>query len=157
MKAAVLTANKKINIENLVLDSLKSTHCRVKIKNVGICSSDIQRGYGDGAYFYPLVMGHEISGEITEVGAEISEFKIGDRVAVFPLLPCFKCKSCTRNTYTQCQNYSYYGSRQHGGYAEYLDVYTWNLLKIPDEVSFHLFLFQQILFFYLLLYQLQFR
>ena len=52
-------------------------------KNVGVCSSDIQRSFDNGAYFYPLVMGHEIAGEIIEIGKNIKMNSISDRVAIF--------------------------------------------------------------------------
>ena len=61
IKQAVLVKNSKINLMEIKLKDLKKTCCRIKINSTGICSSDIQRSFGNGAYFYPLVMGHEIS------------------------------------------------------------------------------------------------
>jgi len=136
MKAVILKDNKKLNIIDKPLEKLNSNLCRIKIQNVGLCSSDIQRSHGGGAYFYPLIMGHEISGKIVEIGKNIANYSVGDRIAVFPLLPCFKCEPCNRETYAQCYDYSYFGSRTDGGYAEYLDVPEWNILKLPENVSF---------------------
>lgn len=136
MKAIVLTANQKMELQKIPLEKLDDGSCRILVKNVGVCSSDIQRGCGAGAYFYPLVMGHELSGEIVEVGKDVKNFSKNDAVVVFPLLPCFKCKACKREAYAQCHDYSYYGSRKHGGYAQYLDVKEWNLLKIPQGVDY---------------------
>ena len=136
MKAVILKKNKKLIIINKPLSGLKNNYCRVKIQNVGLCSSDIQRSHSSGAYYYPIIMGHEISGEIAAVGKNIANYSVGDRVSVFPLLPCFNCEACEREIYAQCYDYSYFGSRTDGGYAEYLDVPEWNLLKLPDDVSF---------------------
>ena len=136
MKAVVLKSNKKLSFINKPLNDLENNHCRIKIQNVGLFSSDIQRSYGNGAYFYPLIMGHEISGEISEIGSNISNYSVGDRITVFPLLPCFNCEPCEREMYAQCYDYSYFGSRTDGGYAEYLDVPEWNILKLPEDVSF---------------------
>ena len=60
------------------------------------CSSDIYRAFDKGAYFYPLIMGHEISGQIVKVGEKVKSFNIRDKVSIFPLLPCFKCNSCKK-------------------------------------------------------------
>ena len=87
MKAVVLKKNKSLVVEDKQLDALNHKKCRIKIHNVGLCSSDIERSFRNGAYFYPLIMGHEISGEISEIGKKVDNFTIGDRVAVFPLLP----------------------------------------------------------------------
>jgi len=135
MKAVVLTANAAMEVQELPLPALAAGHCRVRVANVGVCSSDIQRACGNGAYFYPLVMGHELAGEIAEVGAGVKGFKTGDRVTVFPLLPCFTCGACACKAYAQCRDYSYYGSRAQGAYAECIDVKEWNLLHVPDGVS----------------------
>ncbi len=135
MKAVVLIGNQQLTIQDVPFTSLSDDACRVRITNVGVCSSDVYRGFARGAYFYPLIMGHEIAGKVVDIGSAIKKFKIGDRVVIFPLLPCFNCKSCDIESYQQCLNYSYYGSRRHGGYAEYLDVVEWNLLPIPDRVS----------------------
>lgn len=132
----VLIQNSKLQIQsNEVGVKLRDTECTIEIKYSGICSSDIFRGFDNGAYFYPLVMGHEFSGIISKTGAKVSNFTVGDRVGVFPLLPCFKCDSCISQNYQQCSNYKYYGSRNHGGFAKYLNVENWNLIKIPKEID----------------------
>ncbi|MBH10756.1 MAG: hypothetical protein CMG74_10485 [Candidatus Marinimicrobia bacterium] len=136
MKAVILKANKNLSFEKIELDDLNETFCRIKIHNVGLCSSDIARSHDNGAYNYPLIMGHEISGEVEQVGSKIKKYNPGDRVAIFPLLPCFKCEACYREIYAQCHNYNYFGSRCDGGYAEYLDVPEWNMLKLPDSIRF---------------------
>ena len=136
MKAAVLTKNQEIKIRDLDIPETNSDECLIKIRNVGICSSDIQRGFGDGAYFYPLIMGHEMSGEITKIGSSVKDFNIGDKVGIFPLLPCFKCDSCQKRKYVRCKEYGYYGSRKDGGYAEYLNVKSWNLIKIDSKLDY---------------------
>lgn len=135
MKALVLTQNAKLEIKDIEEEKLKPTDCRIKITYAGICSSDIGRAYSGAAYFYPLVMGHEITGVVTKTGSKVTRFSVGDRVAVFPVLPCFSCPSCQREEYAQCHNYSYYGSRRHGGFCQFLVVPEWNLLKLSKAVD----------------------
>ena len=136
IKSAVLEKNQKIIVRDIDHAKLEPDECKVKITDAGLCSSDIERAYNNGAYFYPLVMGHELSGEIVDLGSDISnELSIGDKVCIFPLLPCFKCSACKQSLFALCEDYSYYGSRQHGGFAEYLNVKKWNILKLPNGVS----------------------
>jgi L-iditol 2-dehydrogenase len=136
MKAMVLTANQQMELTHVTLTPLPADHCRIRVSHVGVCSSDIQRSCENGAYAYPLVMGHELAGTIIECGSDVTGFAVDERVVIFPLLPCFHCEACGREMYAQCHQYDYYGSRRHGGYAEFIDVRPWNLLKMPAAVSF---------------------
>jgi len=126
MKAWVLHSLGDLRFDDVLEPTPKSGEVLVKVKCAGICSSDIARIFSTGAYRYPLILGHEFSGETTD----------GRRVGVFPLLPCFECESCKLKTYETCSNYSYIGSRQDGAFAEYVAVPEWNLAEIPDNMSF---------------------
>jgi len=134
-KCAVLKKNQAVQVEECLLPILAQDECTVQIIASGVCSSDVARGFDRGAYFYPLVMGHELAGVVTDVGASVSQFSVGDRVCVFPLLPCFECDSCKNKQYALCDKYDYYGSRRNGGFSERLNVKQWNLLKLPDVVG----------------------
>ena len=136
MKALILKSNKKFNIENIILSPIKNNECRIKIMNVGICSSDIPRSFQKKTYFYPLIMGHEISGKIVDIGTKVKNFKINDKVSIYPLIPCMKCNNCMRNNYQLCIDYKYYGSRNNGGYCEFLNVNEWNLIKLPKNITY---------------------
>jgi L-iditol 2-dehydrogenase len=135
MKVAVLKKNGEIFLQERIKPLIESDSCLIKIKFCGICSTDIYRAHDNGAYNYPLVMGHEISGIIEDIGQNVKDFAVGNKVSVFPLLPCFKCNQCKENNYALCINYSYYGSRCDGGYAQYLIVKPWNLMKISDKIK----------------------
>lgn len=115
--------------ETLRPQSISVNHALIKIKSCGICSSDFDRIFGKSAYYYPIILGHEFSGEIVDINSENSSFKIGDVVTIFPLLPCFNCNACKQKRYAQCENYKYFGSRCDGGLQEYLEVPVWNLVK----------------------------
>ena len=99
----------------------------VRVKAAGICGSDIPRAFVTGSHRMPMVIGHEFSGEVVDSGR---------RVAVFPLLPCMECEACRDKKYELCRHYNYLGSRCDGGFAEYVSVPEWNLMDIPDEVSY---------------------
>lgn len=99
----------------------------VKVKSAGICGSDIPRIFTTGTYNFPTIPGHEFAGIDTCTGK---------RVGVFPLIPCMKCLPCMEKKYEMCRNYSYLGSRTDGGFAEFVAVPKWNLIELPDNVSF---------------------
>ncbi|MDR1687136.1 MAG: alcohol dehydrogenase catalytic domain-containing protein [Clostridiales bacterium] len=126
MKAWVLHGANDIRLENIPKPIPASGEVLVRVKAAGICSSDIPRVYANGAYFYPIILGHEFSG-VTENGR---------RVGVFPLLPCHKCESCLSRHYETCSAYGYIGSRQNGAFAEYVAVPQWNLFELADNVTF---------------------
>jgi L-iditol 2-dehydrogenase len=137
MKAASLKSNKVIKIIDKQIPNLHLDECLIKVHSCGVCSSDIYRGFDNGAYFYPLTMGHEFSGTIENIGKNVKDFKISDNVSVFPLLPCFECNSCKIKDYVTCKKYKYYGSRNDGAFCEYIVVKSWNLIKIDHDIDLY--------------------
>ena len=134
MKAGVLEQNGVVRYKDVDNPIIKHDEVLVKVEACGICSSDYNRVHRHGAYFYPIILGHEIAGRIIDVGLDIEKIYIGKKVVVFPLLPCNECEFCQRKMYAQCKNYKYFGSRNDGGMAEYLAVPLWNIKIIPDDM-----------------------
>ena len=135
MKALVLVKNSKLKLMDLPMpEKFTEDSYLIKISYAGICGSDIHRGFEKGAYHYPLIMGHEFSGVI-EKSFKDAKYREGQRVTVFPLLPCYKCKACQTGDYAQCSNYDYFGSRRNGAFAEYLYVPGKNIFPVPDHVE----------------------
>jgi L-iditol 2-dehydrogenase len=132
MNAIVLESNGSLVYKDVPAPEVKEDECLIKVKAAGICHSDISRAFENGAYHYPLIMGHEFSGEIVECGKGVSGFSSGQNVTVFPLLPCFECHSCREQRWVHCSNYDYYGSRRDGAFAQFITVKQWNLLLLPD-------------------------
>jgi len=136
MKALVLEADRKLSYvtDHKIAGEPRKNSALVRVAACGICGSDIPRGFGGKAYHYPLVMGHEFSAVVEETHNG-SRFKSGDRVAVFPLIPCGKCGPCQTGDYAQCVDYDYFGSRRDGAFEEYLRVPEENLFLVPKEVN----------------------
>ena len=131
MKALNLHAIGDLRLEDLPTPVCEADEVLVKVEYCGICGSDIPRVFTKGTYHFPTVPGHEFAGTVVSD----AEGKLtGKKVAIFPLLPCFKCKSCEEQHYAACSNYDYYGSRRDGGMAEYISVKRWNLLPLPENV-----------------------
>src|SRR5659263_184884 len=136
MKAAVLYANEDLRYEEFEMPQISEGEVLVKVKATGICGSDIPRVLGNGAHYYPIVLGHEFSGEVVEIGNAVKTVRIGDRVAGVPLIPCLKCEDCQKGNYSQCKFYSFIGSRVQGSFAEYVKAPEQNVVKFKDNVSF---------------------
>lgn len=135
MKILTLKKNTSLSVVSSKIPKVFKDECLIKISYCGICSSDIPRIFNSNVYFYPIVLGHEISGKIVKVGSAVSKFKKNDHVSVFPLIPCKKCSNCKNKEYNKCINYKYYGSRNNGGFSEYLSVKEWNLFKLKKTIS----------------------
>lgn len=137
MKAWVLKAIGQFELEeNIELPKIADDEVLLEIKAAGICGSDIQRVYENGAHKMPLIIGHEFAGRVCKVGNKVTNKWLDRRVGVFPLIPCKKCSSCLNKQYEMCSSYSYLGSRTDGGFAQYVAVPEWNLIELPDDVSF---------------------
>jgi len=136
MKAAVLYANESIVYDNYPAPAISPNSVIVRVRAAGICGSDIPRVLNNGAHYYPNVLGHEFAGDIVEIGEGVEEFSIGDRVAAAPLIPCMKCSFCQKGYYAQCKKYSFIGSREQGGFAEYVKLPTMNAVKFDPSVTY---------------------
>ena len=135
MKAAVLENKNILTYKDVPTPEPGPGHVRLKVKAISICGSDIKR-FVDGHRMYPLILGHETSGVIDRVGEGVNEDYIGRHAAIIPLVPCFECEQCQRGYYSACHSYSFIGSRQSGGFAEFVDLPEKNVLLLPDELLF---------------------
>lgn len=120
MKAAVLYGNEDIRYESVPSPTVHSGEIKVHVRAAGICGSDIPRVFQSGAFYYPIILGHEFSGEVVEVADDVHDFKIGDCVVGAPLVPCMKCADCLRGNYASCKQYSFMGSKQQGAFCDYI-------------------------------------
>ncbi|MDR3353727.1 MAG: galactitol-1-phosphate 5-dehydrogenase [Synergistaceae bacterium] len=136
MKAVMMYKPKNLKVEEVPEPKPGRNEVLVKVIACGVCGSDIPRINKFGAHVSPIIPGHEFSGKIVEAGADVTKFKVGDRVTVPPLIPCYKCEWCERGIYSLCASYDYFGSRRHGAMAQYVTVPEENLLKLPDKVGY---------------------
>ena len=104
----------------------------IKVKASGICATDIHIWLGEFIATYPVIPGHEFSGEVVEVGDKVTAFKVGDRVAVDPCIYCHSCPACRSHAENFCHNFKAYGLQLNGGFAEYVAVKESNLYRIDD-------------------------
>lgn len=135
MKAAVLHGINDIKLENVPIPKHGNGDVLIRVKASGICGSDIPRVMVTGTYKFPTIPGHEFAGEVSEIGGDVEDIKLGDRVAVIPCIPCKKCRYCQAGEYFHCEHYDYLGSRSDGGFAEYVKVPKDNIVKLPQGLD----------------------
>lgn len=136
MKAAVLYAPGDLRVEEVPVPEIGADDVLVEVMAAGICGSDIGRVMVTGTYNFPTIPGHEFAGRVEKVGASVSHLKVGDRVAVAPLMPCRKCQWCEAGKFHLCDDYDFMGSRSDGAFAQYLCAPATNVLKVPDNVPY---------------------
>lgn len=136
MKAAVLYGQNDIRYDDYPMPELRPGHVMVRVRACGICGSDIPRVLGTAAHFYPVVLGHEFSGEIARIGEGVEGLQVGDRVVGAPLVPCYRCPDCQQGHFSLCKHYTFIGSRIQGAFAQYVAIPAANAVKIAPESAF---------------------
>ena len=141
MKAAVVTGLNEMSVQNVQDPKIDENGVMLKVKACAVCGSDIRIFHsGNSRVKYPAIIGHEISGEVVEVGKNVTKFAVGDRVAVGADVPCGECAFCEAGIGNNCQiNYAM-GYQFQGGFAEYIPLNSTvvnygPVHKIPDSMS----------------------
>ncbi len=134
MKAVVLENKGVIALRDVPTPMPQPGHVLLRVSAVSICGSDIMR-YTKGHRTYPMILGHECAGIITQVGDGVNPDLVGKPAAVIPLVPCFECEQCQLGHYSACHHYSFIGSRQSGGYADYVDMPERNAFILPATLK----------------------
>lgn len=137
MKAIVQTGPREVETQHRDRPSIDADQVLVSVHTAGLCGSDAHAYKYDGGYEWvpiPRIMGHEYSGEIVEVGADVERFVPGDKIVEEPIHDCGQCFQCKNGQPNVCQNFSITGIHRDGAYAEYVAVDPEYLHRVPDEV-----------------------
>ncbi|VVB59715.1 L-threonine 3-dehydrogenase [uncultured archaeon] len=138
MKVAMYYNNNDVRIEEMSVPSIGDNEILVKVKASGICGSDVMEWYRIKKA--PRVLGHEIAGDVVDIGKNVRKYKIGDRVFVSHHVPCNTCKFCLNNQQTLCHTL-HSTNFYPGGFAEYLRVPEINVDRgvfiLPKEMSYN--------------------
>ncbi|MHA1229672.1 MAG: zinc-dependent alcohol dehydrogenase [Candidatus Helarchaeota archaeon] len=137
MKGIYFKAPREVEYRtDLKKPEIKPDEVLVKVKYCGICGSDIE-SYETGALMLTgIILGHEFSGEVVEVGNKVKKVKIGDRVTANPNLPCGRCYWCEHNLENMCKDSYGLGLTHNGALAEYIAVKSERIHILPDSISF---------------------
>jgi threonine dehydrogenase-like Zn-dependent dehydrogenase len=136
MVVAELIAPRQFRFAEQPLPDLPPGEVRVRVQAVGVCGSDLhsysEGAIGDTPCQYPMVLGHEPAGVVTEVGAGVTGWSPGDRAALEPALYCYHCEPCLAGRHNICANIRFLSTPGHAGFfREYVDLPAGNLMGIP--------------------------
>lgn len=143
MKVAVLTGIGKVELHQA--DEPKLTDPRdvkLRVETVGVCGSDMhyyRKGrIGDQVVKFPWTVGHECAATVVEVGPQVTNVRVGDRVAVDPLLVCGQCDQCLSGRENTCRRQKFMGcpGQAEGALAEYVIMQGRCCFRVPDSMSF---------------------
>ena len=136
MRKVILQEPYKITVESAPVPEPKAGEVRVRVERIGVCGSDLTIYRGLHPYVkYPLVMGHEYSGRVDALGADVKDHVIGSRVAVIPHLTCGHCEACRKELYNFCEELRCTGAEADGAHCDFICVPAHMALTIPDEMS----------------------
>jgi len=137
VRVAMYYNNQDVRLEELPKPQIGPEELLIKVHASGICGSDVMEWYRIKKA--PLVLGHEITGEIAEIGNGVNRYHLGDRVFVSHHVPCNTCRYCLSGLHTVCETL-HTTNYDPGGFAEYLRVPPLNVDRgvflLPDEISF---------------------
>lgn len=149
MKAAFWHGIKDIRVKETNVPVAKDGEVLIEVKWCGICGSDLHE-YSAGPITIPvgephpltgdkapLILGHEFAGTVVELGKGATNVKVGDRVAIEPILYCGACEPCKQGLYNLCELRGFHGIVGNGGgFAQYTAIQSRMVHKIPDDMSF---------------------
>lgn len=139
MKALVKVAKGVglVEIQDVPTPSLPDDHVMIEVKAAGVCGTDVHIYHDLYPYYPPVILGHEFSGEIVEIGANVKDWKIGDRVVGEPhTKACRLCPDCRMGNLHLCVHRRSIGWGIDGAFAPFLAMPVHLLHRIPEEVSF---------------------
>lgn len=136
MKAVKMQEPGKIGIADIAMPVRKAGEALLRVRAAGICGSDIGAYRGtNNLVTYPRIIGHEIAGEIVEIGENSKGLKAGDRVIVDPYLYCGHCYPCSLHRTNCCEDLKVLGVHVDGGMAEYMTHPAEMLVRVPDSLA----------------------
>ena len=134
MKAMVLQNPEKLVQEEIEEPKLEMGSTLVKITHSGVCGTDLKIYQGGIPVDYPRIMGHEMIGEIAEVGGA-QGVEVGSRVIIDPVIYCGHCYQCRRGQTQLCPTGAIFGRDRDGGFTEYMQVPSDAIFSLPDNIS----------------------
>ena len=137
MLQQVMTAPGVIEFNEVPVPEVKPCQVLVKIQKIGICGSDIHVYHGKHPFTkYPVTQGHEVSGEIAQIGQGVEGFSVGQKVTIQPQVVCGKCYPCRHGKYNLCEELKVMGFQTTGVASHYFAVDAQKVTPLPEDMSF---------------------
>lgn len=147
MKALVCHAPHDLRLDTLAPEPLGEHQVRVRVAYGGICGSDLHYfqhgGFGTVRLKEPMVLGHEVSGVVSELGSAVQHLAVGQRIAISPSRPCGHCRYCQKGQHNHCLDMRFYGSAMrfphiHGAFREELVIEGHQAHALPPQMDLSL-------------------
>lgn len=133
----VMEAPKKIVFRDIPVPEMKRTDAKIKIHRIGVCGSDIHVWHGTHPFTsYPITQGHEVSGEIVDLGEDVTNLHVGQRVTIQPQVVCGKCYPCTHGKYNLCEKLKVMGFQTTGTASEFFVCPAEKVTPLPENLSY---------------------
>ena len=134
----VMTAPKNITFREIEIPALSPGQVLVKIKKIGVCGSDIHVYHGTHPFTsYPVTQGHEVSGQIVELGEGVTGLTVGQKVTIEPQVTCGECHPCTHGKYNLCEELKVMGFQTTGTASEYFAVDASKVTPLPETLTYN--------------------
>jgi len=129
---------KELKFRKIPVPEVTAGKVKIEIKKIGICGSDIHVFHGKHPFTpYPVTSGHEVSGEITELGEGVTGFRVGQRVVIEPQVVCGTCYPCRHGKYNLCENLKVMGFQTTGTASEYFAVDASKVTALPENLTYN--------------------
>lgn len=136
-KMAMIPEAGKIEFQNVELRDPQPNEVLIKVHTAAICGSDLHLFKGKHpSVTLPSAVGHELAGEVCQMGKDVKKFQVADRVTVEPVISCGVCHYCQRGIYHLCENISFQYRRGQGAFSEYFYASQHRTYKLPDSISY---------------------
>jgi len=138
MKALFIEGAGEVALREVKKPSPKKGEVLVEMRSCGVCGTDLEKVRGEA--LTPAVLGHEVVGEVSELGEGVVGLRNGDRVFTHHHTPCYTCELCRRGEYTLCAEFPKHNISP-GGFSEYYLVPSWNvergaIIPLPESVTY---------------------
>jgi 2-desacetyl-2-hydroxyethyl bacteriochlorophyllide A dehydrogenase len=136
MKAAILYSDRDIRVGTAPDPRIRPDEALIETGYAGICGTDVHiyRGEFHDRVRFPAIQGHEFGGVIRELGSDVRGFRVGDRVAVDPIISCHACPACRSGHLNACRTLKLLGVELDGGYGQYVAAPASHLFPLPDNL-----------------------
>ncbi len=137
MRQSVLISPGAFELRQVDKPSPQNHEVLIRVKAVGICGSDIHTYHGAHPFVHtPIVLGHEATGEVVELGADVDSLSIGDRVIMRPQRTCGKCRPCEEGRYNICKHLDVLGCLSTGASSDFFAADSDIFYKLPENLSY---------------------
>jgi L-iditol 2-dehydrogenase len=132
---ALLKAGRQVEVRTVPIPVPRDDEIRVRVALAGVCRTDVQVARGELPSANPIILGHEFAGQVDALGNSVCHVRVGERVAVLPVLPCHTCSICRQGDEINCPSRGLLGVERDGAFAGFVVVPGRNVFALPPGLS----------------------